>query len=231
MIFFNRRIAPERNTAPIEPTNLNAGTRNNSPLNAYTPYGILLLLTTYSPIIIVASIVLVTLVSQNFNGIIYLSYLIASLLFRTFIYYIIPGSKPVVNDGTVCTSIVYSPYGNATFSIFVFIFTLCYLFVPMYLFGTINYWLFAVLIFYCILDIGIKAHLGCYKNEDIQIFVNALAGGFMALSIVLAMSSNSTASQYLINNVLNSNKDICTMPSKQTFKCNVYKNGDLIGSV
>ena len=231
MSFFNRRVAPEKNVKPIEPTNLNAGTTNKTPLNAYTPYGSLLLLTTYSPIIIVASIVLVTVVSKNFNGIIYLLYLIASLLFRTFIYYIIPGSKPVVNDGSVCSSIVYSPYGNATFSIFVFVFTLVYLFVPMYLFGTMNYWLFAVLVFYGILDMGVKAHLGCYKNEDIQIFVNALAGGFMALGFTLGMSSSSSSSQYLINNLLNSNKDICTMPSKQTFKCNVYKNGEIIGSV
>ena len=28
-----------------------------------------------------------------------------------------------------------------------------------------------------------------------------------------------------------SNKEVCSMPSKQTFKCQMYKNGTLVGNV
>jgi len=37
-------------------------------------------------------------------------------------------------------------------------------------------------------------------------------------------------SNLLFFNDYSSNKEICTMPKKQTFKCAVYKNGELIGS-
>ena len=39
------------------------------------------------------------------------------------------------------------------------------------------------------------------------------------------------SSQYLFFNEISSNKEICSMPSKQTFKCSVFKNGGLIGNV
>ena len=39
------------------------------------------------------------------------------------------------------------------------------------------------------------------------------------------------SSKYLFLNETQSNKDVCSMPKKQTFKCSVYKNGELIGSL
>jgi hypothetical protein len=35
---------------------------------------------------------------------------------------------------------------------------------------------------------------------------------------------------YLFINEINNNKEVCSMPSKQQFKCSVYKNGELVGS-
>jgi hypothetical protein len=35
---------------------------------------------------------------------------------------------------------------------------------------------------------------------------------------------------YLIFNEVSSTKEVCTVPKKQTFKCSVYKNGELVGS-
>jgi hypothetical protein len=37
--------------------------------------------------------------------------------------------------------------------------------------------------------------------------------------------------KFMFFNEVQSNKDVCNMPSKQTFKCQVYKNGELIGNV
>jgi hypothetical protein len=34
----------------------------------------------------------------------------------------------------------------------------------------------------------------------------------------------------LFINELNSNKEVCTVPSKQQFKCSLYRNGEIVGS-
>ena len=39
-----------------------------------------------------------------------------------------------------------------------------------------------------------------------------------------------TNKNFLFINQVSSNKEICSMPSAQTFKCSVYKNGELISS-
>jgi len=55
-------------------------------------------------------------------------------------------------------------------------------------------------------------------------------GAVSAASIITMMYAGGSGN-YLFFNELSSNKDVCYQPSKQTFKCNVFKNGELIGSV
>jgi len=49
--------------------------------------------------------------------------------------------------------------------------------------------------------------------------------GFIWFSIMYSSNKN-----LVFFNELASNNAICSMPSKQTFKCNVYKNGEIISS-
>jgi hypothetical protein len=35
---------------------------------------------------------------------------------------------------------------------------------------------------------------------------------------------------YLFINEVNSNKEVCSMPTKQQFRCSVYKNGEMVSS-
>jgi hypothetical protein len=39
------------------------------------------------------------------------------------------------------------------------------------------------------------------------------------------------SSKFLFFNEESSNKEFCTQPSTQTFKCKVYKDGQLVGSI
>jgi uncharacterized membrane protein YukC len=73
---------------------------------------------------------------------------------------------------------------------------------------------------------GIKMYKRCIPST-VDLLLNVIFGIGIAAIIVLLI----VPSQYLFFNQISSNKEICTMPSKQTFKCNVYKNGELIGSV
>jgi hypothetical protein len=139
------------------------------------------------------------------------------------------GSKPEENDGTVCTSIQYSQYGNPTFSSFVFAFTIMYISFPMFSNNSPNFWIFTLLLSYFFIDIFIKIFKGCIIHMG-DLYLNILLGLAISALIVTLMYSGG-AGKYLFFNEVSSNKEICYQPKKQTFKCSVYKDGTLVGTV
>ena len=212
------------------PSNIKGGVSNtnDTPLLLFQPFNILVFLSFFSPIVLAVSMVLVSFMFQNLKGLVYLGFLIVAVIIRSFVY-TYSGGKPVPFDGTVCTSIQYTKYGNSSFSVYIFGFTMMYIFLPMFVNGGDNYWMFSFLLLYAFLDMFIKY----YKNSIITISdlsINLLSGlGISALIVSLMYAGGS--GKYLFFNDIASNKDICTMPSKQTFKCSVYKNGELVGNV
>ena len=61
-------------------------------------------------------------------------------------------------------------------------------------------------------------------------FLNVLLGATSAALIVTLMYSGGSG-KYLFFNETSSDKDICYQPSKQTFKCQMYKDGTLLTSI
>ena len=55
--------------------------------------------------------------------------------------------------------------------------------------------------------------------------------GLSSAALILSFMYAGGSSKYLFFNEVSSNKEMCSQPNKQTFKCSVYKNGELIGSV
>lgn len=200
----------------------------NTPLIMYQPFNFLVFLSFYSPIILVVIMTSLSFIFQNFKGLIFLGFLLGVSVLRNFVY-MISGASPTFNDKTICTAIQYSKYGNATFSAFIFAFTIMYLSIPMFSNGSVNYWIFTGLIFYFFADIFIKLYKGCIIKPS-ALFLNVLLGLTSAAFIVIMMYAGGS-SKYLFFNEIQSNKQICSMPKKQTFKCNVYKNGELIGNL
>ena len=86
-------------------------------------FSFIVFLSFYSPVILAVSVVSLSFIFQNFKGFIYLGFLLACCVIREFIYKW-SGSNPSTSDGTICTSIQYSKYGNPAFSAFVFAFTI-----------------------------------------------------------------------------------------------------------
>lgn len=207
---------------------IKAGGVKETPLQLFQPFNIVVFFSFYSPIILATCITAMSVVFKNFKGFIYLGFLIGCCIVRYFIY-MFSGAKPLVNDNTICTAIEYTKYGNPSFSSFVFAFTLTYLSIPMFSNGAPNFWIFFVILIYFLIDIFIKIYKKCtiYTGD---LFLNVLLGAVSAASIVTMIYSGGSG-KYLFFNELSSDKDICYQPSKQTFKCNVFKNGELIGSV
>jgi hypothetical protein len=138
------------------------------------------------------------------------------------------GSEPMINDKTICSSIQYSKYGNPTFSAFVFAFTIMYLSMPMFSNGAVNYWVFISLISYFFLDMFIKIYKKCVIQMN-DLFLNVLLGLTSSALIVSLMYAGGSG-KYLFFNEISSDKEVCSMPKKQQFKCSVYKNGELVGA-
>ena len=229
-------------------------------LSIYNPSEILKYLTFYSPIILIVGVVSLSFVFQNFKGIFYLGVLILFIMCREFIYMKVmtpeeeKDNKPKNNDDNAasvggrkrykggggggdttppsedCTSVQYSANlkSNGSYSAFIFAFTIMYIFLPMFINQNINMWMLFGLTIYFIIDTFVKQQNGCVEMSNV--LVNVLFGFGLSAAIVCIMINSPGLSNLLFFNDYSSNKEICTMPKKQTFKCAVYKNGELIGS-
>jgi hypothetical protein len=212
----------------IQNNTMKTGGLSDSPLQIIQPMNIVVFLSFFSPIIVAISITSLSFIFQNFKGLIYLGFLIGCCVVRSFVY-MLSGASPIVNDKTICTSVQYSKYGNPTFSSFVFAFTIMYLSFPMFSNGYINYWVFISLITYFFADMFIKIYKNCIIKIG-DLFLNVLLGAASAALIVTLMYAGGSG-KYLFFNEVSSDKEICYQPSKQTFKCKMFKDGQLISEL
>lgn len=209
-------------------TIINTGDGQDSPLIIFQPFNALVWFSFFSPIVLATSITGLSFIFQNFKGLIYLGYLVAFCVLRSFVY-MMSGSQPIVSDKTICTAVQYSKYGNASFSAFVFAFTITYLALPMFKNGEVNFWVLTTLLLYFSIDILIKMNKNCISSFG-DLAVNIVTG-FLGSAIVVMLMYFGGSGKYLFFNEVSRNKDICYQPSKQTFKCSMYKNGEIISEL
>jgi hypothetical protein len=96
----------------------------------------------------------------------------------------------------------------------------------------VNYYVIAFFAAYIIFDIMMKSSLpfamGCIEfgiGLAGDILVGILFGVMMSLLLFYADKIS-----LMFINELNSNKEVCSVPSKQMFRCSVFKDGMIIGS-
>jgi hypothetical protein len=195
-------------------------------LKLYNPVNMLVTLSIFSPLFIVLFITSLSFLFQNLKGFIYLGFLLASIFLRTFF---VSKDDTTSNKVGICNSVnsvQYATYGNSTFSIFVFGFTIAYLGVPMFIHNNINITVILALVSYLIVDVLMK--IKCITINGI--LLNFL-GGFVVAGIIITGMNAGGSDRFLFFNETSSTKEICTQPKKQTFRCKVYKNGELIGGM
>lgn len=184
----------------------------------------------YSPIIIACSILIFSIFSMSFGkGLFYLFWLLVVTFLRIGLLWMIPGTNPNTKyNNQICEMGEFLPYENSTYSVFILLFTFFYLTTPMYISNNINYVLITFFIIYIIFDILVKLSNGCIVST-VSVFGDFVGGGGLGAAIA-AIIYSSPISNYLFINETSSDKEVCSMPSKQTFKCSVYKNGELVNS-
>ena len=122
------------------------------------------------------------------------------------------------------------------FGLYLLSFTLFYFLTPMILLtidsGTdsINYLIILFFMCYMLLDLSVKKQIGCLtKITNVGIVGNFFSGVLLGAGLS-ALIYSSPIRNLLFVNELSGNKEVCSMPSQQQFKCRVYKNGELVGS-
>jgi hypothetical protein len=199
-----------------------------APFAIFQPGNLCIYLSNFSPIITAIFVLTLSLASDapSFKGLVYLAFLIGSSFFRNYAYKVADLS-PIPNN--TCNFIRYSKFANTTFSVFVLSFTIAYLCVPMFQTNSINYIVFAVLIFYFVLDIGNKVVQGCinFDKDGPYVLLDICVGIFVA-SIIVMMMQLGGSEKFLFYTEMIDNKLVCKQPTSRTMKCAVYRNGELI---
>lgn len=205
-----------------------SGGVSNTPLLFFQPFNIVVWMSFFSPIILSIVMLSLSFVFQNFKGFIFLGYLLGVCLIRNYVY-MLNGAPEMPSGNSICSSIQYSKYGNPTFSAFVFAFTIMYISFPMFSNGEVNFWIFGGLLAYFFLDMFIKVYKKCVVKTG-DLFLNVLLGLASSALIVTLMYAGGS-SKFLFFNETSSTKEVCSVPSKQMFRCQVFKDGTLVGNI
>lgn len=182
-----------------------------------------------SPILLAFCLVMLSIFNSDIKGMVYLGgVLIASLINLFLLNTLKVKSQTLIPPS--CNLIDFpfnlNEYVSPAFNSMFIAFTLAYLYLPMQYISGIN---FPVLMFVTgllVLDGGTKIMGGCTTFSGVAL--GSLVG--FVLGIIWFVLFYSTGHEDLLFfNVESSNNVICSRPKQQTFKCRLYKNGELIG--
>ena len=188
----------------------------------------------YSPICVMFAIYVFSIFSSAvFKGFLYIGCVgfVTALRYLFLMIMKIPQndfSDPICNTG------VYLPYTNRSYSTFMLSYTAMYFITPMIILSsqnkmnTMNYSVIGFFATYIIFDGLVKKRFNCV-NFDFNMLGDSLSGILLGAFTALIFFANDKISLLFINE-LNSNKEVCSVPSKQQFRCSVYKDGQIVGS-
>jgi hypothetical protein len=182
-----------------------------------------------SPTLLVFFLFMSSLFNQNLKGLVYLAgVLIASLINILFMNMI--GSGRDENEAFSCSIFDIphvSQYNSPYPSSLILAFTLAYLVLPMNYNKQMNYAALGFLL--CLLGVDIMTKV----QNKCTTYAGAILGGlvgFLMGTLWYIFFHGAGFDSLLYFDELRSDNVVCSRPSKQTFKCSVYKNGQLISS-
>lgn len=176
------------------------------------------------PYVLIGFFFLLSFFNTNLKGIVYLIGVIVLLFFSGLVDGMIPPSKEAK---AMCNLFGMPTLGkNLPFGLLVYGFTFAYLFFPMIQNSMMNYPLIVGLLLITGVDITIQLYSKCSTMNGVMISLAlSLVFGFIWY---LTIQSLSPSLLYHVDYL--SDKQVCSMPSQQKFKCSVYKNGELIST-
>lgn len=190
---------------------------------------VLQLMAALSPILIAFFMLMLSFMNQNLKGVVF----IAGAVLATFLNHFLQNMmKSEVNpEASLSCNIINIPfltrYNSPSTSSLFLAFTFAYLFLPMKYNNQMNYAVIAALMGMFTLDAASKVTNKCTTVGGAVL--GALAG-FVLGTMWYTVFHVAGADDLLYFDEMDSNAVRCEKPSKQTFKCSVYKNGKLVSS-
>ncbi len=186
-------------------------------------FGFLSLIT---PFLLVFLMVMISVINSNIKGLIYLTGLII-LFFITLMFQNLIQSK-TPNNNNYCNVFYFSQFNTPSFNSALYLFTIMYTLLPMISMHIINFPLIIIFMILYVSDVIIKIKFHCTK--PLGVIMGSILGLFFGVSWYLIIKSAGQTGLLYYDDLV-SNKIACSRPTKQKFKCNVYKNGELIQSL
>ncbi len=193
----------------------------------------------YSPIIICVSIIVFSMFTTTVEKAFVFFVWIFLITFIRIIFFKGLGTTNEIQIPEICTTGLTELFipKDVTYSTYILTFTLMYFLMPMIMISTqkninaINYGVLAFFVAYIMLDLFIKKSLMCIPAFfSTSVISNVLSGLFLGALISGVIMYGTSLKSYLYINEINSNKEVCSMPSKQQYRCSVYRNGELLSS-
>jgi hypothetical protein len=196
----------------------------------------------YSPIIICFSIILFSMFTGSMEkAMVFLVWIFIITFIRIIVFKGFSSGKDSEKEiPAICLTGLTELFipKDVTYSTYILTFTMMYFVVPMLMVSkqnnvnVMNYGVLGFFIAYIALDLFIKNSLACIPSIFSSLVIgNVLSGMFLGAVIAGIFMYGSNLKGYLFINEINSNKEVCSMPSKQQFKCRVFKDGTLIGNL
>jgi len=184
----------------------------------------------YSPLIILSSVFIFSMFTATVGK---FGWFLLWCFVITCVRWIVYKPIATLDPRSICNTFIPNDY---TYSTYILTFTMMYFILPMIMVSSqsntnaMNYGVLGLFIAYITLDLFVKKSLLCIPAFFSSIVLtNIVAGLFLGAILSLGMYST-TLKQYLYINEINSNREVCSTPSKQQFRCNVFKDGTLVSS-
>ena len=125
---------------------------------------------------------------------------------------------------------LFTNFPNLSISTFFIVFTLTYLIQPMIMNKDWNYYVVVGFLAILIMDTMVKFQMfpNCTRPRGI---LSGFLAGVMYSIFCYSLIYSAGGNNLLYFNTVSSNNVYCSKPKKQTFKCFVYKNGQVISQV
>lgn len=218
-------------------------TNTNSTGDLNPLMNVLYSLSLYSPLIVIISILVFSMFTASMGKAgVYLLWIFVITFLRIVVLKLVSMSTKTplaTNVPQICTTgltQIFIP-NDVTYSTYLLSFTMFYFLMPQILMSSqaktdiVNYYVLSFFVAYIVLDLFIKRSLSCVPSIlTVGTFSDIVSGMGLGAIIAGSIMYGTSLRNMLFMNEVNSNKEVCSMPSKQQFRCAVYKNGELVGS-
>ena len=184
-----------------------------------------------SPVLIATFLVMGSVINQDVKGLVYIGFVLTVAVINIGFQQLFRVKPPESYNPETCHTFnlpeIITKYSAPDFNSMFLAFTTMYITMPMIHKAAPLNALLIVILGMCMIGNGFtQVTKGC--NNIIDIILGNMLGGGLGVGFFYALWAKEDTRKFLFTDNISSNRVSCNRPSKQTFKCAVYKNGQLI---